>query len=1057
MRIDDVTLGLIGRDHPAAMVRAEIGRAAQSHGGLVLVTGEAGIGKTALVTGAAHEARRLGALVLGGSCWDSDNAPGYWPWVQVLRGVRRVVTPQEWAAAQGAAGGGLAALLGESSGGDVADGFPLYDAVTSALVFISQSRPVVVVLDDLHWADAASLKLLEFAARHTWFERLLLIGTYRDVEVDHADHPLRPLLLPLAARATTITLTGLDRDGVGALMARTAGQEPSADLVEEVHLRTGGNPFFVEQTARLWRSGGSVATIAPGVRDTLLRRLSLLPMPVVELLTTAAVLGREFHLQLLAATAASPVAHADRLLGQAVAARLVVSKGGAVFAFAHDLVRETLQESLDEHELARRHAAVLRAAERSPDLADRAPAADLARHAYLAGDHVEPARAIERLLAAAHDAVKRMATEEAAGHYRRALDLAAGGEPRRRVMIALDFGREVCHWGDRDVGTRALEEAAAAARESGDPELLARVALTVHGAWGDQRIRQLGADLLIEAYGTLIGAGSLPDAGASLSRLAQELAVHLAVLDRRGDDDEALAMSLWARHNTIWGPGTAPERVALTDELLDLARRTADVEMESAAASLRWVALLEQGDPRYLDQFHEYIALSRRDDMPRLGLATAADLSIIAALMGRFDEAEGHLHEVDGITGQITHDPFAFMVDHHRWAVRLLQGRFDDLDDLHGALLQSGHPCPGLLKAMTELRRGNLDPARRYLADATARGEPRSRSTQSLWLRFQAMVAAATRDAALCDKARADIEPYADGWAVALHGWDVGGPMTFWIALVDAAQERWDAAVNGFAAAASSADLLQARPWSIEARAQLAEVLLSRGEPEDEERAARLLDDVESEAAQLGMPHVVDGARRARLRIRTPGDAGELDNTFRRDGDVWSLGFAGRTVHLPDAKGLRDLHQLLSHPGADLPAVRLLDPEAGPLLVAARRLGADPVLDEEAKAGYRSRLDRLDEEIDRAARLGDDRKAAELDREREALLAELRSAAGLGGRDRRLGDESERARKTVSARIRDALRRLDRVHPELAAHLRAAVSTGTTCRYEPGQEISWRC
>ena len=125
-------------------------------------------------------------------------------------------------------------------------------------------------------------------------------------------------------------------------------------------------------------------------------------------------------------------------------------------------------------------------------------------------------------------------------------------------------------------------------------------------------------------------------------------------------------------------------------------------------------------------------------------------------------------------------------------------------------------------------------------------------------------------------------------------------------------------------------------------------------------------------------------------------------------------------------------------------------------MVAARRMGGDAVLDDEAKAQYRRRLDRLDEEIDRAAARGDDSRAAAYDRERAALLDELRAAAGLAGRSRRLGDEAERARKTVTARIRDTLRKLDERHPELAAHLRAAVSTGATCSYQPDREITWR-
>jgi hypothetical protein len=177
---------------------------------------------------------------------------------------------------------------------------------------------------------------------------------------------------------------------------------------------------------------------------------------------------------------------------------------------------------------------------------------------------------------------------------------------------------------------------------------------------------------------------------------------------------------------------------------------------------------------------------------------------------------------------------------------------------------------------------------------------------------------------------------------------------------------------------------------------------------------------------------------------------------FRREGGVWQLTFAGRTVHLPDAKGLRDLHQLLSRPGTDVPAVRLLAPEGGEEVAAARRLGGDDLLDEEAKARYKRRLRTLDEELDRAVQRGDDDRAAEYDRERQALLDELRAAAGLAGRSRRLGDEAERARKTVTARIRDSLRKLEQRHPELAEHLRGAVSTGAHCRYQPERPMAWR-
>ena len=1066
-----MTAALIGRDHPAGILRAEIGRVAGSHGGLVLITGEAGIGKTTLVTNAMAEARELGALVLSGSCWDSESAPGYWPWVQVIRGLRRVATAEEWAAA--AAGGGLSVLLGEAQSTEAVDGFQLYDAVMTALVSVSQRTPVVVVLEDLHWADTASLKLLEFAAQHTWFERLLLVGTYRDVEVEAADgHPLQPLITPLLAKATTVTLTGLGRAEVGRLIARTAGREPTDDLVAEVHRRTGGNPFFVEQTARLWHSGGAVTAIAPGVRDALRRRLSLLPEPVVRLLSTAAVLGREFHRQVLAATAAAPVPHVARLLDQAVTARLVVTLGGGSFAFAHDLVRETLYDLLDEAAARRQHAAVVRALDNNPALAERTLPADLARHAYLAGDDIEPARAVGLLLAAARDAISRMAFEESIGHNWRAYERAAD-QPRRRIAIAVDLANALHHNNERDEAWRIYTEAISAAKEMDDPALLARVALSLYEIDHTGGRRELETDLLRAAHGRLVTAGSAPDPDhrKSPDQLAQELTLHTAALARSGADDEALGFSLWARHNTIWGPGTAEERLALTDELAALARRTGNTETEVVAASFKWVALLEQGDPRYLDQHHEFVALAEGKGMPLPSFASYIDQCIITTLQGRFAEAQSFMERtIEAV--EPSHAHFAYMADHLRWSLWMLQGRFAELADMHRMLTEHDHPYPHLMVGITAVEMGDIDAALRHLAEteATAGGsELLARSFVPLSLRFQAQVAAATRDPERCARVRAALAPFTSEWAVSVYGCDISGPFVLWSALLDAAEERWDEAVEGFTAAYTSADRLGARPWSIEARSRLARALLARGATGDAKAGGSLLDEVEREAAEIGMPHVVERVREARAGATDGGPGAAAAKTsrpavaerpnspeFRFDGEVWSLGFAGRTVHVPDAKGLHDLHLLLSRPGADVPAVRLVDPAAGEAVVAARRMGGDAVLDAEAKARYKRRLERLDEEIDRASERGDDARAAEYDRERAALLDELKAAAGLAGRDRRLGDEAERARKTVTARIRDTLRKLDSRHPELAAYLRATVSTGATCRYQPGEDLSWR-
>ncbi|MBB5782403.1 AAA family ATPase [Nonomuraea jabiensis] len=1362
---------LIGRERPAAVLRAEVERTLVSHGALVLVTGEAGIGKSVLVAGAAEEAVRGGARLLAGACWEGEGAPGYWPWVQVVRRLTPGATPRS-------------PFLGLAG----SDGFELYDAVTGLLVDASREQPVVVVLEDLHWADPASLRLLEFVVRHAWFERLLVIGTYRDAEVDG------PLSLPLEAKATVLTLTGLDREEVGRLVAHTTGVEPGEELVTEIHRRTGGNPFFVEQTARLWQGGTPLATIPPGVGAAVRRRLARLPEEVLEVLRMAAVLGREFteptlHTALTppplnfpltasppngtsprstspdctpphhtspdgtpsqdtpadgnasadtpsngtppngtcfdgtpsgdpvpdgfspdgppcdepapgepapddsspdepsldrtppndrasngpapngpasngpasngpasngpshddsppggpqpyrgSARSASPTRQAfvatsasvRRALDQAVSAKLITPLGPGRHAFIHDLVRETLYAELNEEEARARHAAALRAL-------DPALPAIRAHHAYLAAAPDAPAL----LLTAARDAEARMADEEAVGHYQRALELTPASEARRRATIGLDLGVAQHRVGDTTTGARTLEAAVAITRRLDDPDLLALTALKLHdlghtdqGRWTDfvhethhrlvppptagapsreitarasvnptpgrpatqsapdhgrpspastvgpastptptthrrNNIAQTPTHVLHETsdttgpHGTpqdlnvlherkargvldhlreddypcddghpreadhqrethppqdadhqreadppcqanhsrdahhprdadhpheddhpreadaLLGGGdTTPDTTryprGRLDVAALELSAVAAELARQGQDDETLGFSLLARLGAIWGPGSVAERLAVTEELSAVARRNRDPRLELTARSWRVGALLEIGDPRCLPEHQAFATRAEGAGLTLFQHEATVLKAMFATLTGRFAEAATHIDAAYELGEQpgIGRRDLRWM---QRWSLATLSGHFDVADVVLAEMeLAGSHHFP-LYRAATAVQRGDETTARHlaqvvtagegavghpaeivpagegtaghpakivtagegaagYLAEVVAAGEQYLRWMAPLWLRLQAQAAALSKDPVLCERARAAITPYIGQWGVTATV-AVEGPFAYWAAVLDAAQGRLDEAVDGFTAACRAADLLGARPWSIESRARLAEALQARGDD-----ASTLIAQVEREATALGM------------LVRLPRPAA---NAFRFDGGVWTLTFAGRTVHVPDSKGLADLRVLIDRPGSDVSAVELLNPAGGEVVVTARSMGGDDVLDEEARTRYRRRLELLDDEIDRATELGDDRRAAELDIERTALLNELRTAAGLGGRPRRLGDEAERARKAVTNRIRNTLRQLDHRHPELAAHLRSSVSTGATCRYHPSPEVRW--
>ncbi len=1080
---------MVGRAHQFALLRAAVTRALAGRGGVVLVTGEAGIGKTTLVSETAASLGKPGdddgALVVATVCQGAEGTPGYWPWAQIVRRLRRDLPAGQWRRAADAAGGDLSFLLGGTAArpADARPGEPgpddaalrLHDAVTTLLVTVSDDRPLVVVLDDLHRADPASVRLLNHLAHHVPFERILLVAAYRDVEAEAPGHPLARALTDLAAKATTVTLTGLDAAEVAVLMTRTVGREPEPEQAAEVWRRTGGNPFFVEQTVRLWHSSGTLDSVAPRVRDAVEHRLAYLPPKAAELLGVAAVLGHDFTRRLLAEVAAVAPAELDALLNQAVTARLVMVRGAGRFAFAHDLIRETLYDALGETDRRRHHAAVVRSLRLSAARGEPVLLSGLARHAALAVPEVTPTEAVGHIVTAARDASARLAAEEAAAHYRSALDLLPRDRIRERAEIALELGREGERAGDIPTARRTLNGVVAAARELDDAVLLAHAAVGLYRLGNPTGKDRSEVDLLDEAAAALTAQASGETAllarvlaAASMARTHQafddetgrDLSARAVRLARSADDADALGRCLLARHDALWEPGTARERLAVLDETSAAARRSGDRELLVQASALRTLALLEEGDPRAHEEHAAYVAATERLRLPRPRYFALIRRAAFATLTGDLDDAKAYADEARALGERIGDADTHRMWRDLRWAIDMLRGDFDGLDDIFYARGPDTDRWVRLLAAVTAFERGDDAEALALSADAEEAKATMPRRFAPMWLRYEAQAAAASADPRRCAAARKALAPLTGRWLVVTGGAVVCGPTAYWTAGLDAAQGHLDAAVAGYTAARQAADRLGARPWSALSGARLGEVLLRRAAEGDAARADALLAEAERTATALGMPRLAHTCRDLRA-APTPYGAPEgseppADNVFRFDGTVWTIRFAGRVIHLPDAKGLRDLHTLLARPGTAVSAVELLNPAGGPTASAAAGMGADAVLDEAAKTAYRRRLATLDDEIDRAVTRHDDRRAAELDAEREALLDELRRYTGLGGRPRRLGDTAERARQAVTARVRHTLRRLADHHPALADHLQASVTTGSQLCYRPAETTPWQ-
>jgi hypothetical protein len=373
-----------------------------------------------------------------------------------------------------------------------------------------------------------------------------------------------------------------------------------------------------------------------------------------------------------------------------------------------------------------------------------------------------------------------------------------------------------------------------------------------------------------------------------------------------------------------------------------------------------------------------------------------------------------------------------------RWQLARHSGDHDTMAELVATLRDLGDPQWMVYESVVAADLGDIDRARR-LAPEIARIGPRwPRWAARLWDVVNVTVAVVERDMARIADLVERLERDAGHWAVLGGGVLVHGPMSFWLGQLEGARGAPDRALFWLTDAEAAARLLDAGLWLLEARADRLVAQHALGTSDSSEIASTVVS-----AQERGLTPIV-----ARLRTLTPTAPTRSANVFRRDRDVWTLVFDGVEARMPDAKGLRDLRTLLANPRVDVPVTSLVTDG----LVSA---DAPPVLDVRAKEEYRRRLDELDGELDRAARRGDAGRGDMLEKERQALLDELRRAAGLGGRDRGITSDRERLRKTVTARIRDSLRRLDDRHPALAAHLRESVHTGAVCVYAPADPVAW--
>ena len=636
----------VGREYELGVLRAALTSASGGRGRVVLLVGEPGIGKSRTAEELGSTTRAAGAEVLVGRCYEGEGAPAFWPWLQVLEAYVAGRDATTLAAELGTAAADVAVVcpavrarlpeLPPAPGGDPAHArFRFFDGVTRALGRAAAARPVVLVLDDLHGADRPSLLLLQFLARALPAARMLVVGALRDVALA-AEHPLAEALGELVREGGSewLRLRGLDEAAVAALIETMAGLPPPAGLAAAVHARTDGNPLFVTEVVRALVAAGPLHPVPPDevwrlpvpdtVRATIARRLGQRSAGCREVLTLAALFGREFQVDALTRASGRDAREVLGAVDEAEAARLVTARPAVRgrYRFVHALVNETLVDALGpgrRSALHREAAAALAADPRAEELA-----AEIAHHYHAAGPAGDPAAAVAWAARAGKRALERLAYEEAARLYRLALDALGWGVPDvpREAELLLGLGDACKRAGDVVAAKASFLRAAELGRRLGAPELLTRAALgfapTV--TYAEQPAPDAAVTSLLEEA---IAAWGEQDSGlhaCALARLAQALffgdpvrrsdLIERAVAMARRLDDAAALRQVLASRLALHEQGYAGHQgLALATELATLAEAAADGEALALARVWRCAAFVERGDVVTADA--ELTALAR--------------------------------------------------------------------------------------------------------------------------------------------------------------------------------------------------------------------------------------------------------------------------------------------------------------------------------------------------------------------------------------------------------------------------------------------------------------
>jgi DNA-binding CsgD family transcriptional regulator/tetratricopeptide (TPR) repeat protein len=918
----------VGRSAELQRLRALMPETGEGSQRIVLLGGEAGSGKSRLIREFAAEAAKGGALVLNGSS-DAVVRTPYGPFVEALDKLSRAIEPIELRSALGAGGGELTRLIPElpSIVGKLpppAEADPdterhrLHTAVSHLLAGVSRARPVLLVLEDVHWADAPSLLLLRHLAR-AGDACVLVVASFRDVDADVPEALSETLAdLRRSDEVVRMRLAGLSGEEVGEFVRRAAGKDLGPELDElagQLHDLTGGNAFLV---CELWRAlvethaldtTGGVARVLrsptelespESVREVVSRRLARLAPRTCDLLELAAAAGSEFELDVV--RRASGLAEPDLVssLDEAAASGMIeeLPSTGLAYRFTHELVRRALYDRLSGIRRAELHLRVGEALEAGREVTGRT-LADLAHHFGAAGSFDSRGRGVQYNVLAARAAVSALAFEDAAAQLRTALALGIAGD-EARAEVYLELGNAGHRAGNASEALEAFRTAADIARGLGDPGLLARAAIGYENACWRPGIADQGAAELLE------------EAAADLGREDGELRVGLLAglaraLDFQGDHQRglvvrdnaiALARRLGDRAGlarvlvgSYWSLGATPleEILGMLTEARDIGEELGDNEIRVEAMGWRLPALVALGEMEAARR--EAAVLGRTAEQtaqPFMVHVTEHLESAIALCDGRLGDAEAHALRSHEWSRLLTGRDASGIYGIQMFSIRREQGRLDELAPVikivAGEGPRAGPWGPGLVALLAEL--GMEAEARRELARLAADGIERFRRT--LWLASLTYITdacAALGDVATAELVYPELEPFAESNIVIGHLVSCYGAAARYLGMLASLLGDADRAEAHFEQAMELNRRMEAWTWVAHTAYEYARSLI-RHRPDGRGRAQALLREAAELAQRIGMPTLLS---RIRL-LELPAPAVSLpDGLSAREAQILAL------------------------------------------------------------------------------------------------------------------------------------------------------------------------